>query len=112
MVGKRPGWEQSPHLWAGENRPRQRKHRRLGWITLGWGRARGWRLLARGLPFIEEGWEAIAEGCGWAGFRLEVPLAIQIGAVVVLFAAALGTLWYTSSAVVEREERRRAPTTA
>ena len=39
-------------------------------------------------------------------FRLEVPLAIQIGAVVVLFAAALGTLWYTSSAVVEREERR------
>jgi two-component system sensor histidine kinase HydH len=40
------------------------------------------------------------------GFRLEVPLAIQIGAVVVLFAAALGTLWYTSSAVVEREQRR------
>jgi two-component system, NtrC family, sensor histidine kinase HydH len=40
------------------------------------------------------------------GFRLEVPLAIQIGAVVVLFAAALGTLWYTSSAVVKREERR------
>jgi signal transduction histidine kinase len=39
-------------------------------------------------------------------FRLEVPLAIQIGAVIVLFAAALGTLWYTSSAVVEREERR------
>ncbi len=39
-------------------------------------------------------------------FRLEVPLAIQIGAVVALFAAALGTLWYTSSAVVEREERR------
>jgi two-component system, NtrC family, sensor histidine kinase HydH len=39
-------------------------------------------------------------------FRLEVPLAIQIGAVVVLFAAALGTLWYTSSAIVEREERR------
>ena len=39
-------------------------------------------------------------------FRLEVPLAIQIGAVVVLFAAALGTLWYTSSKVVEREERR------
>ena len=43
--------------------------------------------------------------------RLEVPLAIQIGAVVVLFAAALGTLWYTSSAVVEREERRHTPTT-
>jgi two-component system, NtrC family, sensor histidine kinase HydH len=40
------------------------------------------------------------------GFRFEVPLAIQIGAVVVLFAAALGTLWYTSSAVVEREDRR------
>jgi two-component system sensor histidine kinase HydH len=39
-------------------------------------------------------------------FRLEVPLAMQIGAVVVLFVAALGTLWYTSSAVVEREERR------
>jgi two-component system, NtrC family, sensor histidine kinase HydH len=39
-------------------------------------------------------------------FKLEVPLAIQIGAVVVLFAAALGTLWYTSSAVVEREQRR------
>jgi two-component system, NtrC family, sensor histidine kinase HydH len=38
--------------------------------------------------------------------RLEVPLAVQIGAVVVLFAAALGTLWYTSSKVVEREERR------
>jgi two-component system sensor histidine kinase HydH len=39
-------------------------------------------------------------------YRLEVPLAVQIGAVVVLFAAALGTLWYTSSKVVEREERR------
>jgi two-component system, NtrC family, sensor histidine kinase HydH len=26
--------------------------------------------------------------------------------VIVLFAAALGTLWYTSSKVVEREERR------
>jgi hypothetical protein len=39
-------------------------------------------------------------------FRPELPLAIQIGAVVVLFAAAVGTLWYTSSAVVEREERR------
>ena len=35
-----------------------------------------------------------------------MPLAIQIGAVVVLFAAALGTLWYTSSKVVEREQRR------
>lgn len=39
-------------------------------------------------------------------FRLASPLAVQIGAVVILFAAALGTLWYTSSAVVEREERR------
>ncbi len=39
-------------------------------------------------------------------FRMGVPLAIQIGAVIVLFAAALGTLWYTSSKVVEREERR------
>ncbi len=38
--------------------------------------------------------------------RFELPLAIQIGAVVVLFAAALGTLWYTSSSVVEREQRR------
>ena len=38
--------------------------------------------------------------------RLEVPLAVQIGAVVILFAAAIGTLWYTSSSVVEREERR------
>lgn len=38
--------------------------------------------------------------------RLELPLAFQIGAVVILFAAALGTLWYTSSKVVEREERR------
>jgi two-component system, NtrC family, sensor histidine kinase HydH len=35
-----------------------------------------------------------------------VPLAVEIGAVVVLFAAALGTLWYTSSKVVEREDRR------
>ncbi len=39
-------------------------------------------------------------------FRLELPVAIEIGAVVVLFAAALGTLWYTSSKVVEREDRR------
>jgi two-component system, NtrC family, sensor histidine kinase HydH len=38
--------------------------------------------------------------------RLEVPLVVQIGAVVMLFGAALGTLWYTSSKVVEREERR------
>ncbi|WP_165066548.1 sensor histidine kinase [Paludisphaera rhizosphaerae] len=34
------------------------------------------------------------------------PLAVQIGVVLVLFAAALGTLWYTSTAVVEREQRR------
>ncbi len=39
-------------------------------------------------------------------FRLEAPLAIEVGAVVLLFAAALGTLWYTSTAVVEREQRR------
>ncbi len=39
-------------------------------------------------------------------FRFELPLAIQIGAVLILFAAALGTLWFTSSSVVEREERR------
>jgi two-component system, NtrC family, sensor histidine kinase HydH len=39
-------------------------------------------------------------------YRLALPLAIQIGAVVVLFAAALGTLWYTSSSVLEREQRR------
>src|SRR6476646_3299197 len=38
--------------------------------------------------------------------RLKVPLGLEIGAVAVLFAAALGTLWYTSSKVVEREERR------
>jgi signal transduction histidine kinase len=38
--------------------------------------------------------------------RFELPLAVQVGAVVVLFAAALGTLWYTSSRVVEREQRR------
>lgn len=38
--------------------------------------------------------------------RLELPLIAQIGAVVVLFGAAIGTLWYTSSKVVEREERR------
>jgi two-component system sensor histidine kinase HydH len=37
---------------------------------------------------------------------LRVPLAVQIGVVVVLFAAALGTLWYTSASVVGREERR------
>lgn len=37
---------------------------------------------------------------------LGIPLAVQIGVVVVLLAAALGTLWFTSSAVVKREERR------
>ena len=41
------------------------------------------------------------------GFRrLANPLVIQIGAVVILFAAALGTLWYASTKVVEREDRR------
>ena len=39
-------------------------------------------------------------------FRLETPLAIEIGAVVALFVAALGTLWLTSAAVVGREQRR------
>jgi two-component system, NtrC family, sensor histidine kinase HydH len=38
--------------------------------------------------------------------RPGMPLMIQVGAVVVLFAAALGTLWYTSASVVEREGRR------
>ena len=38
--------------------------------------------------------------------RWELPLVFQVGFVVVIFAAALGTLWYTSSRVVEREERR------
>jgi signal transduction histidine kinase len=38
--------------------------------------------------------------------RWGLPLAVQIGAVVVLFAAAVSTLWYTSSKVVEREDRR------
>jgi signal transduction histidine kinase len=36
----------------------------------------------------------------------ELPLAIQLGAVVLLFVAAIGTLWYTSTSVVEREGRR------
>ncbi|QEH32372.1 Sensor protein ZraS [Aquisphaera giovannonii] len=38
--------------------------------------------------------------------RLEWPLAVQVGAVVALFGAALGTLWYTGARVVEREDRR------
>ncbi|MGC8639535.1 MAG: two-component system sensor histidine kinase NtrB [Isosphaeraceae bacterium] len=38
--------------------------------------------------------------------RLAIPLAIQIGAVVILFAAAVGTLWYASTTVVAREDRR------
>ncbi len=37
-------------------------------------------------------------------FRL--PLAVQVGAVLALFVAALATLWWTSAAVVGREERR------
>ena len=36
----------------------------------------------------------------------QLSLALQVGAVVVLFAAALGTLWYAGSSVVGREERR------
>jgi signal transduction histidine kinase len=38
--------------------------------------------------------------------KLAIPFVIQVGAVVVLFAAALGTLWYASTKVVEREDRR------
>ncbi len=37
---------------------------------------------------------------------LRFPLAVQVGVVVSLFAAALGTLWLTSSSVLGREERR------
>lgn len=39
-------------------------------------------------------------------FKLGIPLAVQVGTIAVLFAAALGTLWYTGSAVVQREDRR------
>ncbi len=35
-----------------------------------------------------------------------VPLAVQIGAVAVLFAAASASLWHTGAEVVEREARR------
>ena len=38
--------------------------------------------------------------------KLRIPLGVQIGAVVVLFFAALGTLWRASTSVVGREERR------
>ncbi|WP_165227006.1 two-component system sensor histidine kinase NtrB [Aquisphaera insulae] len=38
--------------------------------------------------------------------RWDWPLALQVGVVVALFGAAIGTLWYTSSRVVEREDRR------
>jgi two-component system, NtrC family, sensor histidine kinase HydH len=38
--------------------------------------------------------------------KLRLPLALQIGAVIALFAGALGTLGYASSSVVGREERR------
>lgn len=38
--------------------------------------------------------------------RLERPWAVELGIVVVLFAAAIGTLWYASASVVEREQRR------
>ncbi|HEV3162762.1 MAG TPA: ATP-binding protein [Isosphaeraceae bacterium] len=41
-----------------------------------------------------------------AKLRLRVPLAVQVGAVVALFVAALITLWQTGAAVVEREGRR------
>ncbi len=38
--------------------------------------------------------------------RLRIPLVAQIGAVVALFVAAVGTLWQASTSVVGREERR------
>lgn len=38
--------------------------------------------------------------------RLRPPLALQIGATAALFVAALGVLWYASTSVVVREERR------
>ena len=38
--------------------------------------------------------------------RLRLPLAWRIAPVVALFVAAVGTLWYASSSVVGREERR------
>ncbi|MEO6811900.1 MAG: ATP-binding protein [Isosphaeraceae bacterium] len=38
------------------------------------------------------------------GFK--IPLGVQIGAVVLLFAAATAMLWSTGAAVVERERRR------
>ncbi len=38
--------------------------------------------------------------------RLRIPLVVQVGAVVGLFVAALGTLWQASTSVVGREERR------
>jgi two-component system sensor histidine kinase HydH len=37
---------------------------------------------------------------------MRVPLKVQVGAVAVLFVAALATLWSTSAAVVARERRR------
>jgi len=39
-------------------------------------------------------------------FPRDLPLINQVGVVIALFIAALSTLWYTSAAVVEREERR------
>jgi signal transduction histidine kinase len=38
--------------------------------------------------------------------RLAIPFVIQVAAVIILLAAALGTLWYASTKVVEREDRR------
>jgi two-component system sensor histidine kinase HydH len=37
---------------------------------------------------------------------MRVPLKVQIGVVVALFVASLGTLWATSASVVARERRR------
>jgi|GEM_PF-5427268 len=39
-------------------------------------------------------------------FPRDLPLINQVGVVIALFITALSTLWYTSAAVVEREERR------
>lgn len=38
--------------------------------------------------------------------RVRIPLAVQVGAVALLFAAASATLWITSTRVVARESRR------
>jgi len=45
-------------------------------------------------------------GCRMNPGAAGLTLAAQVGLVIALFAAALGTLWLTSSSVVGREERR------